>query len=89
MTGTAGSTQEAAEALAAKARAARPVLAAHADATDQQGRLAPESLEAGREAGLIALGTPVDFGGGYVDLVTLVWVLSEWGALEPVGTRAE
>ncbi|MDH6523091.1 alkylation response protein AidB-like acyl-CoA dehydrogenase [Streptomyces sp. SAI-135] len=83
MTETAGSVQEATEALIAKARAAVPVLAAHADATAEQGRLAPESLEALREAGLFALGTPVEFGGTDVDLVTLVRVLSELGRACP------
>src|SRR4051794_40081842 len=83
MTETAGSTQEATEELVAKARAAVPVLAAHADVTDQQGRLAPESLKALREAGLFALGTPVEFGGADVDLVTLVRVLSELGRACP------
>ncbi|MFD6288554.1 acyl-CoA dehydrogenase family protein [Streptomyces sp. NPDC060205] len=83
MTETAGSTREANEALIAKARAAAPVLAAHADVTDQQGRLAPESLEALREAGMFALGTPVEFGGTDVDLVTQVRVLSELGRACP------
>ncbi|MFE0440739.1 acyl-CoA dehydrogenase family protein [Streptomyces nigra] len=83
MTEMAGSMQEATEALVAKARAAAPVLAVHAAATDQQGRLAPESLEALREAGLFALGTPVEFGGADVDLVTLVRVLSELGRACP------
>ncbi|MFE0923440.1 acyl-CoA dehydrogenase family protein [Streptomyces nigra] len=83
MTETAGSMQEATEGLVAKARAAAPVLAVHAAATDQQGRLAPESLEALREAGLFALGTPVEFGGADVDLVTLVRVLSELGRACP------
>ncbi|MFF5088553.1 acyl-CoA dehydrogenase family protein [Streptomyces niveus] len=83
MTEAAGNTREATEALVAKARAAVPVLAAHAEATDQQGRLAPESLEALREAGLFELGTPVEFGGADVDLVTLVRVLSELGRACP------
>ncbi|MFI1393203.1 acyl-CoA dehydrogenase family protein [Streptomyces griseoaurantiacus] len=74
------SRQETAEALVAKARA---------NATDQQGRLAPENLEALREAGLLALGAPAEFGGADVGLVTSIRVLSERGALEPVGTRAE
>ncbi|WP_290052552.1 acyl-CoA dehydrogenase family protein [Amycolatopsis solani] len=77
MTKTARDTSEAAEALVARARAAVPVLAAHAGATDQQGRVAPESLEVLRAAGLFALGTPVEFGGTDVDLPTQVRVLSE------------
>ncbi|MGW5134636.1 acyl-CoA dehydrogenase family protein [Streptomyces sp. NPDC004135] len=83
MTETVGSTQWTTEEWVAKTRAALPVLAAHADATDQQGRLAPESVEAMREAGLFALGTPVEFGGADVDLVTLVRVLSELGRACP------
>ncbi|MBB4684435.1 acyl-CoA dehydrogenase family protein [Amycolatopsis jiangsuensis] len=79
MTKTARYTSEAAEALVARARAAVPVLAAHAGVTDQQGRVASESLEVLREAGLFALGTPVEFGGTDVDLVTQVQVLSELG----------
>ncbi|MFE5211211.1 acyl-CoA dehydrogenase family protein [Streptomyces sp. NPDC056600] len=72
-----------AEALVARARAAAPVLAAHADATDQRGHMAPESLEALREAGMFALGTPVEFGGTDADLVTRVRVLSELGRACP------
>ncbi|KAA0939349.1 acyl-CoA dehydrogenase family protein [Streptomyces apricus] len=83
MTQTAGSTQGTTEQLVAKARAAAPVLAANADVTEEQGRVAPESLEALREAGLFALGTPVEFGGTDVDLVTLVRVLSELGRACP------
>ncbi|WP_413760707.1 acyl-CoA dehydrogenase family protein [Streptomyces sp. MMBL 11-3] len=83
MTQTAGSTQGTTEQLVAKARAAAPVLAANADVTEEQGRIAPESLEALREAGLFALGTPVEFGGTDVDLVTLVRVLSELGRACP------
>lgn len=83
MTEATRNPREAAEALVAKARAAVPVLAAHADATDRQGRVAPESLEALREAGLFALGTPVEFGGADADLVTQVRVLSELGRACP------
>jgi alkylation response protein AidB-like acyl-CoA dehydrogenase len=79
MTEATRNTREATETLVAKAREAVPVLAAHADVTEQQGRIAPESLEALREAGLFALGTPVEFGGADVDLVTQVRVLSELG----------
>lgn len=90
--------RSATEALVAKARAAGPVLAAHADVTEERGRVAPESLEVLREAGLFALGTPVEFGGADVDLVTQVRVLaglgracpsSAWAVAISAGTKAQ
>ncbi|WP_177229753.1 acyl-CoA dehydrogenase family protein [Lentzea albida] len=80
---TARTTSEAAETLVARARAVVPVLAAHAGVTDEQGRVAAESREALREAGLFALGTPAGFGGTDADLVTQVRVLSELGRACP------
>ncbi|WP_326835098.1 acyl-CoA dehydrogenase family protein [Amycolatopsis rhabdoformis] len=70
---------ETADALMAKVRAAVPVLAAHADATEEGCRVAPESADALREAGAFALTTPREFGGLGADLVSTVRVLSELG----------
>ncbi|WP_236795012.1 acyl-CoA dehydrogenase family protein [Amycolatopsis sp. GM8] len=67
------------EALVAKARAAVPVLAAHAAAAEERCRISPESTEKLRELGAFALTTPREFGGLGADLVTKVRVLSELG----------
>jgi len=67
------------DALLAEVRAAVPVLAAHAEATDEASRVSSESVEALRAAGVFALTTPREFGGWEADLVTTVQVLSELG----------
>lgn len=69
----------AAEKLLADARAAVPVLLEHAERTERERRIAPESLAAVREAGIFALGTPYEFGGVTADRVTTVRVLAELG----------
>ncbi|WP_134656309.1 hypothetical protein [Streptomyces sp. H23] len=75
MTEPTHTASETTEALMERVRVAVPVLAAHAEATEDRGRIAPESLEAMRETGLYALGTPVGFSGTDVDLVTQVRAL--------------
>ncbi|MFE2336564.1 hypothetical protein [Streptomyces coelicoflavus] len=75
MTEPTHTASETTEALMERVRVAVPVLAAHAEPTEDRGRIAPESLEAMRETGLYALGTPVRFNGTDVDLVTQVRAL--------------
>ncbi|MET0456975.1 MAG: acyl-CoA dehydrogenase family protein [Mycobacterium sp.] len=68
-----------AEELVARARAAVPTLAAHAEQTDRGARVAPESVAAAAEAGAFALTTPRRYGGLEADTTTTVRVLAELG----------
>ncbi len=69
------------------------ILAAHAEETERQGRPAPESLEAVRQAGDFALRMPVNHGGTWASAVTVTNRLAELGRACPstawnVGTSA-
>lgn len=63
--------------LVAAARDLGPVLAANAGRSDREGRLAPESLAALREAGLFRMFVPRSLGGLEVDPVTHALVQEE------------
>jgi alkylation response protein AidB-like acyl-CoA dehydrogenase len=65
--------------LLQRARAAVPTLAAHAARTEQDRRVAPESLVAAQQAGAFRMRTPTDRGGYGADLRTTVAVLTELG----------
>ncbi|TQM43711.1 acyl-CoA dehydrogenase family protein [Pseudonocardia cypriaca] len=63
-----------------RARAARAVLAANAEATEQRGRPTAASLAAARDVGAFAVTTPARFGGLDADNRTMVRVFAELGA---------
>ncbi|WP_197376000.1 acyl-CoA dehydrogenase family protein [Mycolicibacterium baixiangningiae] len=67
------------EELVARARAAVPTLAAHAEQTERDLRVAPESAAAAAEAGAFALSTPRRYGGVEADTTTTVRVVAELG----------
>jgi alkylation response protein AidB-like acyl-CoA dehydrogenase len=65
--------------LLERARAAVPILAAHAARTEQDRRVAAASLAAAQQAGAFRMRTPTDRGGHGADLRTTVAVLAELG----------
>ncbi|WP_197383650.1 acyl-CoA dehydrogenase family protein [Mycolicibacterium mengxianglii] len=67
------------EELVARARAAVPTLDAHAEQTERDLRVAPESAAAAAKAGAYALSTPRRYGGLEADTTTTVRVLAELG----------
>ena len=67
------------EELVARARAAVPTLAAHADQTERNVRVAAESLFAATQVGAFAMTTPSRYGGLDVDTLTMARVLIELG----------
>ncbi|WP_197375987.1 acyl-CoA dehydrogenase family protein [Mycolicibacterium baixiangningiae] len=67
------------EELVARARAAVPTLAAHAEQTERDLRVAPESAVAAAKVGAFALTTPRRYGGVDADITTTVRVLAELG----------
>lgn len=67
------------EELLARARAAVPTLAAHAEQTERDLRVARESVDAATEAGAFALTTPRRYGGVEADVTTTVRMLAELG----------
>jgi alkylation response protein AidB-like acyl-CoA dehydrogenase len=67
------------EAVVARAHAAVPILAAHAEQTERDLRMAPESVKAAANAGAFALTTPRRYGGLGANIATAVQVLAELG----------
>ena len=81
MTTTPAETEMSAAADAVdRARAARPILAEHAAATEERGRPTEESRAAAEHAGAFAVTTPVEFGGLGADQRTMAQIFIELGA---------